>query len=149
METKEYVQSLRLIADWFEANPEVPIPHDADVFYLYSLDTRKEMEMVARIFGSCEKEYTAGLFKLKKKFGEIEMCVVATREQVCKRKVVGAKLVPEQVIPAHNVDIVEWECFDTPLLSAPKEPIPIDAPLAQVIRHDQQVARESEVESGI
>src|ERR1019366_185037 len=124
MTNKEYANSLRLVADWFEAHPEVEPPHDAEEIALYNVHTRAEMETVARNMGTCEKEYTDGYFKLRKKFEGITLVAVASREQVCKRKVVGAKLVPEQVIAAHNVDIVEWECFDTPLL-APKEPISI------------------------
>lgn len=144
MTRQGYVASLRLIADWFEAHPDVPLPHTADEFYLFTIHNREEMENIARIFGTCEKEYTDGLFKLKKKFGEIEMRVVASRDQICNRKVVGAKLVPEQVIPAHNVDIVEWECFDTPLLAPKpgKELISVDAPVEQAIRHDQQLLQE-------
>ena len=145
MTHSQYASSLRMIADWFEAHPEVPLPHDAAEFGLFTVHDREGMEKVARIFGSCEKEYTEGFFKLKKKFGEIEMRVIASRDQVCKRKVVGVKLVPEVTIPAHNKDIVEWECFETPLL-APKDDaiIPIDAPLAQAIRHDQEIEREAD-----
>lgn len=146
----EYADSLRKIAAWFEAHPEVKLPHDAHEVNLFNIHTREEMEKTARIFGSCEKEYTdTGLFMLKKKFGQITLRAVAHRDQVCKRKVVGAKLVPEQVIPAHNVDVVEWECFETPLLAATASTastaiIPIDAPLAQAIRHDQLVEREAD-----
>lgn len=122
MENKEYADSLRMIADWFEAHPDMPLPYQADEIDIFAVHSREQMENVARQFGSCEKEYSEGLFMLKKKIGEITLRAVANRNEVCKRKVVGAKLVPEQVIPAHNVDIVEWECFETPLL-APKEPI--------------------------
>lgn len=118
MERTEYTDSLRKIADWFDTHQEIPIPHDAHIFYLFSVHTREGMEQVARVFGACEKEYADGLFKLKKQFGAIEMQVVAGREQICNRKVTGSKVVPETVIPAHSVDIVEWECLNTPLLAA-------------------------------
>lgn len=119
MTNLEYAESLRLVADWFESHPEVRPPHDANEINLYNVHTRADMETVARNMGSCEKEYTDGFFKLKKQFGAIQLVAVASRDNVCNRKIVGAKLVPEQIIPAHNVDIVEWECFETPLLSPP------------------------------
>lgn len=73
----------------------------------------------SRNFGSCEKEYGEdGYFLLKKKFGEITVQAVASREQVCKKKIVGARVVPEQVIPSYVQEIVEWECFETPLLAS-------------------------------
>jgi len=146
MTNAEYVESLRKVADWFESHPEVKPPHDADEIGLYNIHSRAEMETVARAFGSCEKEYTdSGYFKLKKKVGDIEIVAVASREQVCNRKIVGSKFIPEQVIPARTVDVVEWECFETPSLLAKKEPIDIDAPLAQAIRHDQQIERGAQV----
>jgi len=141
MNNKEYAENLRLVADWFETHPEVAPPHDADEIGLYNVHTRAQMEIVARNFGSCEKEYTEGQFKLKKKVGLITIKAVATRSEVCKKKIVGARVVPETVIPSHVEEIVEWECFETPLLSG-KEPIPIDAPLAQVIRHDMEKEQE-------
>lgn len=120
MTNQEYADSLRLIADWFEAHTEVAPPHDADLIHLYNVHTREDMERVARNFGSCEKDYDDGYFRLKKKFGEITVEAVASRDQVCKKKIVGARVVPEQVIPSYVQEIVEWECFETPLL-APRE----------------------------
>src|SRR5580692_5397425 len=131
MTHREYAESLRAVADWFEAHPEVAIPHDAGEIGLYNVHTRAQMEVVARAFGACEKEYTEGYFKLKKKIGGIEIRAVASREQVCKKRIVGTEIVPEQVIPTYVREIVEWECFETPLLKPVEEPIPIDAPLAQ------------------
>jgi hypothetical protein len=149
MTHSQYASSLRMIAEWFEAHPDVKLPHNAGEFDLFSIHTQAEMAHVARIFGSCEKEYgdESGLFMLKKPFGVITLRVIASRDQVCNRKVVGHVDVPEQVIPAYKKDIVEWECFETPLLATPatpaaKEPISIDAPLAQAIRHDQQLERQ-------
>ena len=119
----EYATSLRLIADWFESHPEVKPPHDAHEIVLYNVHTRAEMETVARNMGSCEKEYTEGFFKLKKQIGAIELRAVASRDQVCKKRIVGTRIVPEQVISEHVEELVEWECFDKPLLAPPSAPL--------------------------
>ena len=152
MTHREYADSLRLIADWFEAHPEIRIPNDADEFNVYNVHTQEELARAVRALGGCKKEYSdsSGLFRLKRKFGGIELRFVTSRDKACKRKVTGTVRVPEQVIPAHEVSIVEWECLEAPplLASAPApapapspEPIPIDAPLAQAIRYDQQQER--------
>lgn len=121
MNNQQYADSLRLVASWFEAHPEVAPPHDADTIGLYNVHSREDMERVARNFGSCDKSYgDDGYFRLRKKIGEITIEAVASRDQVCKKKIVGSRVVPEQVIPAYVQEIVEWECFETPLL-APKE----------------------------
>jgi hypothetical protein len=147
MTHKQYADSLRQIADWYESHAEIPLPHDANEFGLFTIHTLDGMETLARAFGACEKDYTEGFFKLKKGFGEIVFTAYASRDQICKRKVVGTREVPETIIPARTEEIVEWECFDTPLLKSETkllpEPIDIDAPLAQVIRHDQQVERDA------
>jgi hypothetical protein len=54
------------------------------------------------------------------------------REAVCQRKVVGTRTIPEQVIPseyvaervipAHEEEIVVWDC--EPVLKPQSEPIP-------------------------
>lgn len=151
----QYAESLRMIADWFEAHPEVPLPYRAHDFgYQHLSTTQESMARIARAMGACKKEYTdSGLFHLKRDFGAVTVDAFCSRTEVCKRKVVGSKHMPEQVIPAHDQDIVEWECFEEPLLaaapsaSAPAKMLPevidIDAPLAQVIRHDQLQERES------
>ena len=73
--------------------------------------------------GSCEKQYVGDFFRLAKKFGAITLIYHFYRDKVCTRRVVGTKVVPEEVIPAREaqvipetvVEIVEWDCGE-PLL---------------------------------
>jgi hypothetical protein len=130
MNNQEYAQSLRKVADWFEKHPEVAPPHDANVIHLYNVHSRADMERVARNFGSCEKVYDDyGNFRLQKKVGDITIEAVASRSEICKKKIVGSRVVPEQVVPAHVEEIVEWECFDTPLLAPKQESKPALVPV--------------------
>ena len=122
MTHNEYAESLRQIADWWEAHPEVPLPYDMSPFR-YVATKRDEMTKIAAALGSCEKDYDGGLFYLRKHFGAVQFEAFVAREQVCERKVVGKRRVAKRVIPAHTEDIVEWECFDKPLLAPPSAPL--------------------------
>jgi hypothetical protein len=126
MTHKEYAESLRMIADWFEAHPDVKLPHDHKEFRYFMAQSREAMAHMAKVMGSCEKRYNdaAGQFELSKDFGKIEFRAICSRSQVCNRKVVGHRQVPETIIPARTEDIVEWECFETPLLATAVPALP-------------------------
>jgi hypothetical protein len=118
MNHTEYASSLRLIADWFEAHPEVRLPHDADQFDYFMAHDRKQIAVLVRAFdGKSEKGLlpNSGLVEFSHYFGSIKFRVIANQNQVCNRIVLDKKVVPEVVIPAHTVpeheeDIVEWDC---------------------------------------
>jgi len=136
----EFAESLRIAADWWEAHPEIELPFQNNPFKYVAI-RREQMEKIAVALGSCKKKYADGFFNLTAKMGHAEFVAFCHREQVCERIVTGTKHIEERVIPAHTEEIVEWKCFDAPLLAGGKlalpEPISIDAPLAQAIRHDQ------------
>jgi hypothetical protein len=120
MTHKEYADSLRLIADWFEQHEGIPLPGGCDTFNYFALDTREEMAMLARMLGGkVEKEFVTDWFKLKRKFGEITFIATANRSQVCRRVVIGKKKVVQSVPVSYRdetveVDDVEWQC-DEPI----------------------------------
>src|ERR1700681_592109 len=103
-----------MIADWLEQHPEIELPYDAQCYSYFAATTKEAMVRLARTFGSCEKEYSTGLFSIKKQFGAISFEATCSREQVCERVVTGKREVPAQTITtaAHTEDIVEWRCFD-------------------------------------
>ena len=150
---KEYADSLRLIADLFETHPEIEIPHYAATFDYFSAHTKADLARIVRAAGRPVKKLydTAfpGSFEVLIPFGGITFRAIANRDAVCERVVVAKQVVAEVVIPAreaetipaHEEDIVEWRC-DSALLQ--EEPIPIDAPGAQAIRHDLQTARDAD-----
>ena len=83
-------------------------------------DAKTKMAIIAKDFAPCEKEYTEDYFSLIRSFGPHTLSYFTSRSAVCTAKVVGKKMVearpssyfPE--VPAHEEDIIEWEC--SPLL---------------------------------
>jgi hypothetical protein len=108
-----FAASLRVLADWYEKHPEINLPIlEVNV---YSMDTKDEAGALAKALGSFAKRYTDDLLIVKKQFGLIALQFYFTRESVCTAKVVGKKMEPEQyipgrLIPAREVDIIEWDC---------------------------------------
>jgi hypothetical protein len=112
-ERQEFAQGLRDMADWYEVHPEITLPFKE--FMNYTMNTKEDAQIVMRAMGSCVKTYDDSIFGLEKHFGPIKARFVFMRNEVCERKVVGTKIVPEKFTPAktepeHEVEIVEWEC---------------------------------------
>lgn len=121
----EYANALRRIADWIETHPEVPLP-SATSLDITAVSGRESLSAVARAFGTATKEYSDSLIYLIKDFGGVSLRVIEWRSNVCKRVVVGKTTVPEkilpaQLIPAHEEDVVEWRCDEPLLTEAAKE----------------------------
>lgn len=116
MDHKEYAQALRNIADWIEAHPEIPVPHTNRIA-IVDIHSKSDLARLARAFGDCKKETDSKFFIITKDFGGILVEGFEYREKICERVVVGAKqiperIIPEQIIPAHDEEIVEWKCPD-------------------------------------
>jgi hypothetical protein len=112
---EQYADSLRAIADWYEAHPEIPLPGD-DTLTNYAVCTREHAESLIRGLGNCKKDYDETSFTISRRFGVLNVRFYFSRSEVCKKVVVGSRIEPEQivparVIPAHTVDVVEWECM--------------------------------------
>src|SRR5882762_2054563 len=117
---KQYIPGLREMADFLESHPEVicPCTNELTIFGA----SKEQIEIGARAFGKADKVYLSEHFQLRKPFGmgawHIEFW--SPREVVCERVVVDTEEVdeqvfPEQVIPAHTKEIVEWRC--SPILA--------------------------------
>lgn len=114
-----YACGLRELADWIEAHPEVQLP-EASVA-VYAEDRKEIAAKIMRALSPCEKDYDGDMFHLKRKFGPIELRFVFLRDAVCTPRVVGKRMVkehirpgiPERVIPAHEENVVEWDCEPT------------------------------------
>lgn len=84
------------------------------------------LKAMAKHVGSCEKKVDDTYFELSKKFGVITVNFFAYRSDVCERVQVGAREIPEQilpakpeeVIPAHTEPIYEWKCPESILEEA-------------------------------
>lgn len=109
-----FAAGLRALADWYEAHPDMLIPSVdiASEWKVFGFDSKEDAASVIAALGSCRKEYTDnGLLYIKRDFGAgVVLSFVFSREQVCRKKVLGTEQIPERVIPAHEREIVEWEC---------------------------------------
>lgn len=113
----EFAASLRKLADWYEEHPTIPLP-DEEISVTADLDSKEAAAEILRACLPCKKEYTGGLFVVKKPIGSLTLKFIFWRDAVCERVVVGTKEVPEKVIPAteeriepaHIEEIVEWRC---------------------------------------
>lgn len=122
---KQSIDSLRLLATFLEKHPEMPLPMEISPWHYLSLfpDTLKEFQTIARAFGSFDKGVNGTadeLFEISRRVGAIRIKVFANRNEVCQRIVVGVErvpteVVPEKIVPAHDREIVRWEC--SPLLA--------------------------------
>ena len=124
MTNKEYADSLRLIADWFEQHKEIASPYGGHEFKYFNYDKKEDLARLAKALGSTEKEFSGDLFYLKgkKMFGCIEFQAVGNRGDLCRKVKVGTKTVHVEARGATEaqdveVPVYEWKC-DEPILAA-------------------------------
>jgi hypothetical protein len=111
-ERRLFIQGLRDLAVFLESHPAVPTPYSNDINVFVS--TKEELATIARS-STWAKDVNDDYFWLVKRFvGNVSIQVNTTRDNVCRRVVVGQKVIPAQ--PERIVDDVQWEC-DDPLLS--------------------------------
>jgi len=123
-QSKLFVESLRELADFYEAHPECPLPSFPSLNIFADRSDEAVARQQFRAFGAFEKEFLEDWFVARKRFGVITLELNAKREQVCRKVVVGTRQVPERVvpaqpetvIPAHTEEITEWQC--EPILDA-------------------------------
>ena len=117
----EYASALRKLADWVETHPKLELPTSS--IDGHTLNTRREAAQALMELKPCKKIYTENMFFLEKDFGGVKLRYSFYREAICKKKVVGkriiealtrpAQLIPAEHIPEHEEDIVEWECGES------------------------------------
>lgn len=127
MKRLEYVAALRELADYIESHE---LPDTIEGYWSHQVNdtfgpmtlfintrNKRDFGTLCAGLGSFEKvvtDYSTGA-EVKLPAG-MKVHVSIGREQVCKRVVIGTKIVPakeEKIIPAepeHEVEIVKWEC---------------------------------------
>jgi hypothetical protein len=126
-----YISGLHKLADWLEQHPELPLPYDGASptggrlnFILSMFDDHKDLaRRFARAFpGTVEKHIRDNVLNLKASFDGLHVLLIADRNAVCERVVVGTETVTEKVkdpellaqVPEVEVtrerEIVEWRC---------------------------------------
>jgi len=112
---RDYIDGLRSMAAWFELHPDlIPLQSVAHAMkFEYDdgdITAVKKLSEAARIMGRADKNGDSLYFYVTKHFGPHKFSVIAPRDSVCKKIVVGTEHVPEQVIAEYEREIVEWEC---------------------------------------
>jgi hypothetical protein len=122
----EYVAGLRALADLLETNADVPLPFDgdADEIKWITVTGENQRAVVAAIVralpGLVQKKPRGDVIDFVGKIHGLRLCVIANRDEVCTRRVVGTREVtktvpdPSVAVPLVEVteteEIVEWTC---------------------------------------
>ena len=108
MTTLEYVQGLRLLADWYEAHPETELPYEAErVAYIFVEKTGLQA-LLGAFGGHWTKTARDGLFYATRMFGPLTLTALIAQSAVCTARVVGTKVLP--AMPERTIDVLEWDC---------------------------------------
>jgi hypothetical protein len=116
-----FVQGLRAVATFYEENPNAWYDgmHLTLNMFVWGRAARKTLAETAKAFGQCNKIYDDTNITVSRQFSEqVTVAVFAPRAKVCRRIVVGARVLPARIvaateevcIPEARVDIVEWQC---------------------------------------
>lgn len=128
MTTSDYVNGLRRLADFYEANPTAKLPYEGDSGTMNVFCwTAEDFALIVSAFGNGAKRFEDERLLFLPDIG-LNLQVHCDRGQICERRVVGTRhvaeqVVPERVIPAHDEDIVEWDC--KPVLAARRPPVTV------------------------
>ena len=121
MTHKEYADSLRMIADFFERHVELVLPHDAAELAIFNVHDKATLRPWIAALGSIQKGLHGDVqLKVMHTFGHITLTIYISRGNVCKLRVLGTKKVIEKV-PIQfeerekEVEITTWDC--EPLLT--------------------------------
>jgi hypothetical protein len=126
---EEFVLNLREAADFFEQNPDVPLPSQWGGIHMQAqVETVEELRKAFHLSGPWEKEYSGETALYKKFFGEqpdnawskgthLRYTLSLPREEVCVKRKVGERYVPP--MPAYTPPpatgyyepIYEWDCM--------------------------------------
>ena len=128
--TLSTAESLRLMADWYEAHPDMPAPYNPSVLH-FATENSDEVGKVARALGTFKKSGEDTFLRLTKQFGSLPLEFIFYRNRVCTPRVVGTKTVkvqkpaPGTVMPPmveveETHEVIEWDC---PALLAGEEAV--------------------------
>lgn len=111
----DYVAGLRELADFYEANPTMPLPYHGThaPLNIWSLgdEPREALAAIARMMGRAEKSTDEHFFKVARSFGPIRLEAGAYHEEVCERVVTG-------------VDVDEYDEYDEAAYEAAVADVP-------------------------
>jgi hypothetical protein len=116
-----FIEGLRAVAQFYEAHPEAwydGIPLTLNM-YIWGRGAREILARTVRAFGQCTKKYDDTNITVSRKFNDqITLSVFAPRAKVCRRVVLGTRILPAYTVPASaevrlppaTEQIVAWKC---------------------------------------
>jgi len=118
---RQFIEGLRAVARFYEENPDawydgIPITLN---MYVWGREARDVMARTVKVLGSCTKNYDDTNMTVAKKFtDQVTLSLFAPRAKVCRRVIVGSRILPARVVPASaelrlpacSEEMVEWEC---------------------------------------
>jgi hypothetical protein len=118
---RHFIEGLHAVAKFYEQNPDAYYDgmHLTLNMYVWGGAARKTLAETARAFGQCDKIYDDNNVTVSRQFSEkVTVSVFAPRGKVCRRVVLGERMLPARIvpateevrIPAGRVEIVEWRC---------------------------------------
>ena len=117
-EQQAWLDGLRAMADWFEQHPEW-IDESYPAWVNIYPSSKANLARLTKDLGRVEKIHDENLFYVRRRFGPHQIDGNVMRQEVCRRVVTGTKQIPERVVPAHEEEVVEWECSPSLLGDAP------------------------------
>lgn len=118
--TSEYVQMLTRLANLYLEHPEAELPYEGchTGMSIYCHDKETFSATVAAFGGGAKDSDDAGLIYLPNAFKKLHLRIYGFKSGICERIEDGTKVIPEQVIPAREEEIIpeheepvyKWNC---------------------------------------
>ena len=106
-EKGKFIEQLRELADFYESAPDnLPRPYLTTLVYV----EKDDIPIIIRACRKLTKTSSNGYLSLSKSLNYGSVSFRIAQGEVCERKVVGQKWVPEFKQEGHFQDQVEWEC---------------------------------------
>ena len=133
----QYADSLRQVAEFIEAHPEIALPTEnrLNVFPRVDCDeVKNHAARTAHALRHVKKEEFGDHIQLVADFGGFTYQVWYPRDQICERIEVGRKVVPakpqetiiHEAVPEHEEVVYGWKC--QPILGKPAVEVPREQP---------------------
>lgn len=118
---RQFIEGLREVARFYEENPDAwydGIPITLNMF-IWGREARDVLARTVKVLGSCTKNYDDTNMTVSKKFtNQVTLSVFAPRAKVCRRVIVGTRILPARIVPAsvelrlpaYAEEMVDWEC---------------------------------------
>ncbi len=116
MTRNEYIQALRMTADWLVTHAEVPAPNYLNI--LVAQCTKEDLGHAAKALGKAEKKITDNYFSIVGHVDEVRLEFYNSRDAICERVKVAEKVIPAHTLPAlaeqhieeKIEEVFEWKC---------------------------------------